>query len=316
MSAREHVVLLAGGVGGAKLAVGLASILPPSALTMIVNTGDDFEHWGLQVSPDLDTVMYNLAGIANPATGWGLSGDTFEALGMVTSYGGPGWFRLGDKDMAASIVRTLLLHQGRTLTEATSALASRLGVAHPILPMSDQPVRTILETDQGDRDFQEYFVRDRWQPVVRNIRYQGADQAAASPQVRSALESATLIVLGPSNPYLSIDPILAVGDIRRQISRSRAACIAISPIIGGQAVKGPAAKLMLELGQQVSPLGVAKHYEDVLKGIILDTIDQDGCASLEALNIRAAARQTLMETPADKARLAGEVLEFSEENFS
>lgn len=316
MSLRDHVVLLAGGVGGAKLAVGLASILPASALTIIVNTGDDFEHWGLHVSPDLDTVMYSLAGIANPETGWGLSGDTFAALDMVTRYGEPGWFQLGDKDLATSLLRTVLLRQGQTLTEVTLALASRLGTAHAILPMSDQPVRTILATDEGDRDFQEYFVRNHWQPVVRHIRYEGADQARATPQVVDAIDAATLIVLGPSNPYLSIDPILAVRGVREQIAGSHAPCVAVSPIIGGQAVKGPAAKLMSELGHEVSVFGVVKHYEEVLKGIILDSIDQDLCRSIEALNIRAAARHILMETPADKTRLAGELLEWIEEHFS
>jgi LPPG:FO 2-phospho-L-lactate transferase len=294
----------------------MASILPATALTIMVNTGDDFEHWGLHVSPDLDTVMYNLAGVANSETGWGLSGDTFEALDMISRYGGPGWFQLGDRDLATSLIRTMLLQEGNTLTEVTSTLAARLGTPYTILPMSDQPVRTILTTDQGDRDFQEYFVRDHWQPVVREIRYEGADQAHGGPQVLSAIEDATLIVFGPSNPYLSIDPILAVDGIRAHITSSRAPRVAVSPIIGGQAVKGPAAKIMGELGYEVSPFGVVKHYEELIKGIILDDIDQHLIDSIDALNIRAAARHILMETPADKTRLAGELLEWAEENFS
>jgi LPPG:FO 2-phospho-L-lactate transferase len=310
---RDHVVLLAGGVGGARLAVGLVGILPPSSLTIIVNTGDDFEHWGLHISPDLDTVMYNLAGIANSETGWGLAGDTFQSLEMMARYAGPDWFRLGDRDLATSLVRTMRLGQGQSLTEVTLALSTRLGVMHPILPMSDQPVRTILDTDRGELAMQEYFVRERWQPAVRSVRYAGAEAAHPTEQVSAALDAATAIILGPSNPYLSIDPILAVPGIRERIVRSRAPCVALSPIIGGRAVKGPAAKMMAELGQEVSSFGVAKHYAGILKGIMLDTIDRDVCPSIEALDIRAVTRHTLMETPGDKIRLAGELLEWTQE---
>lgn len=305
-----HVVLLVGGVGGAKLAVGLAAHLPPEALTIVVNTGDDFEHWGLHVSPDLDTVMYNMAGVANPETGWGLAGDTFEALGMMTRLAGPDWFRLGDRDLATSLLRTSGLKGGKLLTPVTQALSTALGVAYPILPMTNQPVRTMLDTDRGPLAFQEYFVHEHWQPVVSGIRFTGIEDSRPSDQVAAALENATAIILGPSNPYLSIDPILAVPGIRERIARSSAPCVAVSPIIGGRAVKGPAAKMMAELGQDVSSFGVAKHYEGILKGIILDVVDQDRCPQIEALNIRAAARQTLMDTPADKARLGYEVLEW------
>ena len=307
-----HVVLLVGGVGGAKLAVGLAAHLPPEGLTIVVNTGDDFEHWGLHVSPDLDTVMYNLAGVANPEMGWGLAGDTLEALGMMTRYAGPSWFRLGDRDLATNLLRTAALRRGETLTAVTRTLSAALGVAHPILPMSDQPAPTVLDTDQGPLAFQEYFVRERWQPVVRAIRLGGVE-AAPSPQVMAAFEQATAVVLGPSNPYLSIDPILALPGIRSQLASSGAPCLAVSPIIGGQAVKGPAAKLMAELGQDVSSFGVAEHYEDILKGIILDDVDQDECPSIEALGIRAISRPILMNTPADKARLGREMLEWIQE---
>ncbi len=313
MSASDHVVLLVGGVGGAKLAVGLAANLPPSALTIIVNTGDDFEHWGMHVSPDLDTVMYNLAGVANPETGWGLSGDTFEALGMMARYAGPDWFRLGDRDLATSLLRTAMLREGRSLTEVTQTLAAKLGVAHPLLPMSDQFVRTMVGTDQGELAFQKYFVRERWQPVVTSIRFAGVEDARPSPHIIAALDSATAVVLGPSNPYLSIDPILAVPGIRERVVKSGVPCVAVSPIIGGKAVKGPAAKMMSELGQDVSSFGVAKHYEGILKGIILDSVDRARCSSIEALGVRTAVRETLMDTPADKTRLGREVLEWIQE---
>jgi LPPG:FO 2-phospho-L-lactate transferase len=309
----QRIVLLVGGVGGAKLAVGLAANLPPEALTIIVNTADDFIHWGVHVSPDLDTVMYNLAGISNPEMGWGLAGDTREALGMMARYGGPGWFGLGDRDLATSLLRTDLLLKGKLLSSVTHTLRTALGVKHPILPMSDQPVQTLLDTEQGLLGFQEYFVRERWQPVVKAIQFKGIQDARPAAQLAETLEAATAIILGPSNPYLSIDPILSVPGIRERIERSGAPCVAVSPIIGGKAVKGPAAKLMAELGQDVSSFGVARHYEDILNGIILDVVDEAHCPSIEALGIRTATRQTLMDTPADKTRLGRDVLEWVQE---
>jgi LPPG:FO 2-phospho-L-lactate transferase len=309
----QHVVLLVGGVGGAKLAVGLAANLPPEALTVVVNTGDDFEHWGLHVSPDLDTVMYNLAGVANPETGWGLAGDTFETLGMMTRYAGLDWFNLGDRDLATNLLRTAALRRGETLTAVTHSLSAALGVAHPILPMSDQPVPTLLDTDQGPLAFPEYFVRERWQPVVRAIRFSGVEAVRPSPQVEEALRHATAVILGPSNPYLSIDPILSIPGVRDLVAGSGAPCVAVSPIIGGQAVKGPAAKMMAELGQDVSSFGVAKHYEGILKGMVLDDMDQDQCASIEMLGIHSISRPILMNTPADKSRLGRDVLEWIQE---
>lgn len=312
---RKHVVLLVGGVGGAKLALGLSHILPADALTIIVNTADDFEHLGLYVSPDLDTVMYTLAGLANPQTGWGIAGDSFQALEMVERYGGPAWFRLGDRDLATSLMRTCLLHEGRSLTETTQYLCARLGLSHPILPMSDQPVRTQLETDQGTLAFQEYFVHQRWQPVVKAIHFEGSDEARPTQLVSSALEQATLIIFGPSNPFLSIDPILAVPGIRDLIAQAGAPCVAVSPIIGGQAVKGPAAKLMTELGFDVSPLGIAKYYRDLLSGIILDVADQHLCEQIEALGIRCTAQYILMESLSDKINLAKSLLDWIEGNL-
>lgn len=315
MSVCDRVVLLVGGVGGAKLALGLARVLPPQALTIIVNTGDDFEHLGLHISPDLDTVMYTLADVANPQTGWGLADDTFRAMEMVERYGGPAWFRLGDSDLGTNLMRTMLLRQGYTLTEVTQRLCTALGIAHRLLPMSDDPVRTMLETDQGCLAFQEYFVRERWQPIVRSIRYEGAEQASPSPIVVAALEEATAIVFGPSNPFLSIDPILAVPGIRERIAASPAPKVAVTPLIAGQAVKGPTAKLMAELGLEVSVLGVARHYQELLTGIILDEADRDLIPLVAALGIRATAQHTYMTTLSDKISLARSVLAWLEDNL-
>lgn len=315
MSVCDRVVLLVGGVGGAKLALGLARVLPPQALTIIVNTGDDFEHLGLHISPDLDTVMYTLADVANPQTGWGLADDTFRAMEMVERYGGPAWFRLGDSDLGTNLMRTMLLRQGYTLTEVTQRLCTALGIAHRLLPMSDDPVRTMLETDQGCLAFQEYFVRERWQPIVRSIRYEGAEQASPSPIVVAALEEATAIVFGPSNPFLSIDPILAVPGIRERIANSPVPKVAVTPLIAGQAVKGPTAKLMAELGLEVSVLGVARHYQELLTGIILDEADRDLIPLVAALGIRATAQHTYMTTLSDKISLARSVLAWLEDNL-
>lgn len=310
---RAHVVLLVGGVGGAKLAVGLANILPADALSIIVNTGDDFEYLGLNISPDLDTVLYSLAGLANPQTGWGITDDTFQAMTMVERYGGPTWFRLGDRDLGTSLVRTSMLRQGNSLTAVTQRLAAHLGIEQSVLPMTDQLVRTYLETDQGPLPFQEYFVREHWQPAVRSITFEGAENAHPSTVVTQALEQATLIVIGPSNPFLSIDPILAVPGIREQIIKSAASCIAVSPIIGGRAVKGPAAKLMAELGLDVSPIGITRHYEDLLEGIILGMVDSKLCEEIEKLHVRATARDILMTSLVQKTELAESLLHWAEE---
>ena len=316
MSRRDRVVLLVGGVGGAKLALGMAHALPPGSLTIVVNTGDDFEHLGLHVSPDVDTVMYTLAGLANPQTGWGIVGDTFQAMEMVERYGGPTWFRLGDCDLGTNLMRTALLRQGHTLTEATRRLCAALGVEQNLLPMSDDPVRTVLETDRGMLGFQEYFVRERWQPVVRRVWFEGCAEARPSQPVAEALEEAGLIVLAPSNPFLSIDPILSVPGIRERIARVDAPCVAVTPIIAGQAVKGPTVKLMKELGIDASPVGVVRHYEDLLDGIILDRVDGHLVEAIKKHGLCATTAQTLMDTLSDKVHLANTLLEWVEENLT
>lgn len=307
----EHVALLVGGVGGAKLAYGLAEILPPGALSIVVNTGDDFELHGLHISPDVDTVTYTLAGLANPDTGWGLTGDTFAAKEALARLGQPDWFALGDKDIATHITRTAMLKTGKSLSEATAHICGHLGVNHSVLPMSDQPVRTIIETLDGDLPFQEYFVKLGWQPIISGLRFEGAAQARPTAAVSDALDRATLIVIGPSNPLLSIDPILAVPGIREAILSSSAPRIAVSPIIGGQAVKGPAAKIMAELGMEVSPVGVAKHYAKLLTGFILDSEDEHLLTKLENLNLHTGIRNTIMTSPQDKVSLAQHVLDFA-----
>jgi LPPG:FO 2-phospho-L-lactate transferase len=316
MSIREHVVLLAGGVGGAKLAVGLAQVLPPEALSIIANTGDDFQHLGLHVSPDVDTLMYSLAGLANPATGWGVVNDTFQAMEMVRRYGGPAWFRLGDLDLGTNLMRTVLLSEGCTLTGATRRLCGALGVEQALLPMSDDPVRTILDTDEGPLAFQRYFVERQWQPEVRAIRFEGSRSARPGESVMNALDAATVIVFGPSNPYLSIDPILSVPGIREKIEAAQVPRVAVSPVIGGQAIKGPTVKLMKELGIDPSPVEIALHYRNLIDGIILDYADSALCPPIKALGVQATAQQTLMQSNEHKVLLAESLLAWLEEEIA
>lgn len=302
-----NVIALAGGVGGAKLADGLAQVLPPEDLTIIVNTADDFEWYGLHISPDLDTVMYTLAGAANPVTGWGLAGDTFQALEMLGRYGQEIWFHVGDGDLATHVLRTHWLREGLTLTAVTGALARALGVQVTILPMSDAPVRTVVETDEGPLPFQEYFVRRAWQPVVRSIRFEGVGAARPTFAVMATLRSADAVILCPSNPFVSIGPILALPGVREAL-RNAPRVVAVSPIVGGQALKGPAAKMMAELGQPISPVSVAQGYGDFLSGFVLDWADQAEADRIAAMGIRPFVTDTIMRDRADRARLAREIL--------
>jgi LPPG:FO 2-phospho-L-lactate transferase len=307
-----NVVALAGGVGGAKLAWGLAQVLPPERLTVVVNTADDFEHLGLHISPDLDTVMYTLAGLANPETGWGLRDETWSMLRMLTHYAGPSWFRLGDRDLATHVLRSQWLRQGFPLTWVTRELCMLLGVRQAVLPMTDDPVRTIVHTDQGRLPFQEYFVLHRWQPAVESIHFEDIQEARPGQEVIVALRDAHAIVLCPSNPFVSLDPILALPAVRRIITASRAPKVAVSPIVGGRAVKGPAAKMMRELGVEVSPAGVAGYYRDLLTGFVLDRQDELLKTAIAfELGIRTLVTDTVMAADDDRVRLAREVLEFA-----
>jgi LPPG:FO 2-phospho-L-lactate transferase len=299
-----HVVALAGGVGGAKLVDGLARHLPPGALTVIVNTGDDFTRYGLAISPDLDTVMYTLAGLAHPVNGWGLAGDTQQMVGMMRRYGDETWFGLGDRDLATHLLRTQGMAGGQTLSQVTARLAGALGLTARLIPMSDDRVATRVETvEHGTLAFQEYFVRYGWQPTVTRLWYDGADRACPAPGALEALAEATAIVICPSNPLLSIEPILRVPGFRSALERRSAPCVAVSPIIAGQAVKGPAAKLMAELSLEASSVGVSAYYGSLIDGLVVDTADQE-----VAIQQRKLVTNTLMKTFDDRVRLARDVL--------
>jgi LPPG:FO 2-phospho-L-lactate transferase len=305
-----HLLALAGGVGGAKLALGLAGLLPPEALTIVVNTGDDESLHGLHVSPDLDTVMYTLARDVNEETGWGLRGDTWRALDALGRLGGETWFKLGDRDLATHIRRSQLLREGHTLTWVTRYLCQRLGVQHAIVPMSDDPVRTMVETEAGTMPFQEYFVRHRCAPKVRALRYEGAEAARPSVAFAEALARADGVILCPSNPFLSIAPIFAIPGVREKLAAARGARVAVSPIIGGQAVKGPAAKLFEELtGRPASCVAVARLYSDFCTHFVIDREDEQSKSEVEALGYRVTVAKTLMTTEEDKLSLARVVCE-------
>lgn len=300
----RRVVALAGGVGGAKLAAGLAARLPHGALTIIGNTGDDFRHYGLHVSPDLDTVMYTLAGIAHPINGWGIADDTRQMLGMLARYGEDTWFGLGDLDLATNLLRTHWLAQGQPLSQITAHLCERLGVTARLIPMTDDPLATVVYTvAHGKLSFQEYFVRYRWQPTVTRLAYEGAELAQPAAGVLEALEQAEAIIICPSNPLLSIAPILAVRAIREALMARRVPCIAISPIIAGAALKGPTVKIMHELGLRADVAGVASYYDGLIDGFVVDEADRE-----VTLKQRTLITNIRMMTPTDRGRLAEEVL--------
>ncbi len=302
------VLALAGGVGGAKLALGLARALAPERLVICVNTGDDECFHGLHVSPDLDTVMYTLAGLSDPESGWGIGGDTFTALSMLNRYGADTWFNLGDRDLATHIRRTQLLRKGATLSQVTADLCRRLGVAQQIAPMSDDPVRTVLDTDAGELAMQTYFVKRRAGPRVSGIRYAGAEKARPSPAFQAALDEAQIIVYCPSNPFLSLGPILAIPGVETRLKQSSASKVAVSPIVGGAAVRGPAAKIMSELGREVSCVGVASEYRGLCDTFLIDERDAPLGPAIEGLGIRPAAASIIMNNDADKLALARTVL--------
>ena len=301
------VVALSGGIGGAKLALGLARVLKGTELAVIANTGDDFDHLGFAISPDVDTLLYTLAGLADPLRGWGRRDETWTFMAAFEQLGGETWFRLGDGDLAVHVERTRLLAAGETLSAVTDRLRLCLGIAARILPMSDDPVRTWLETDAGWLDFQDYFVRRRCEPRVRTVEFRGADTARPSPDILTALTAGDLraVVICPSNPLLSIGPMLAVAAIRSALANCRAPVVAVSPIIGGQAVKGPTVKMMRELGLDTTPAGVARHYADFLDVLVIDEAD---AASDMPAGVEIVVAPTLMKTLEDRERLARAVL--------
>lgn len=301
------IVALAGGVGGAKLADGLQRVAGEQ-VTVIVNTGDDFELHGMYIAPDLDTVMYTLAGIANPETGWGIAGDTFNNLDMISRFGGEDWFRLGDRDLATHLLRTEMLRGGYGLAQTTAHLAQALGVRARIVPMSNERVTTIVNTNAGDLVFQEYFVHRRWQPVLRSVRFAGIEKANAAPEALEALRSADAVVLCPSNPFVSIDPILGVRGMREALRATRAPKIAVTPIVGGQALKGPAAKMFRELGMEPSAYQVAGHYRGVVDRFVLDRVDETLARPIKDLGMRVWVTDTIMNDVAGRERLAREII--------
>ena len=297
------VVALSGGIGGAKLALGLYRVLPPGELTVIANTGDDFEHLGLSISPDIDTLLYTLGGIDNPELGWGRRSETWTFMAALESLGGGTWVKLGDGDLATHVERTRRLAAGETLSQITDDFRRRLGISARLLPMSDNRVRTRLRTDEGWLDFQEYFVRLRASPIVREVAYAGAAEARANPDFLAALAGVDLelVVICPSNPFLSIDPVLSLPRARDALRACRAPVVAVSPIIGGKAVKGPTAKIMAELGLPVGAAAVARHYEDILDVFIADEADAN---EVEDLGISVRLARTLMSTIEDREDLA------------
>ncbi len=304
------VVVLVGGVGGAKLALGLARVLAPEDLTVIVNTADDTWMYGLRICPDLDTIMYTLSDLVNKDNGWGVAGDTFKTIESMRRYGEDAWFGLGDQDMATHILRTRWLHAGISLTDVTDTLTKKLGIHQQILPMTDAPVATIVDTNEhGEIDFQTYFVKHRWQPTVKSLRLDGIEQAAVTPEIEQAIQQADVLIVGPSNPWLSINPILSVPGMRELIAIRDIPRVAISPIVGGEAVKGPAAKLMVELGHVASAQAVAQYYDTLINGFVFDATDE----IMDVPQRHVTKFETLMKNDEVKVALARNVLEWIQE---
>jgi LPPG:FO 2-phospho-L-lactate transferase len=308
VSAQRPVIAISGGVGGAKLALGLTACLDPSQLLVVVNTGDDFEHLGLHVAPDLDTLMYTLAGLADPERGWGLAGESWQCLDALAALDGPAWFRLGDRDLATHLQRSALLREGHGLCTVTQRLAAALGVRHAMVPMSEDAVRTMVATERGEYAFQEYFVRERCEPRVTGVRFAGVEQARPAPSIRRWLDAAIdpRVIICPSNPWLSVDPVLAVPGLRQCFEGMPVA--AVSPIVGGRAIKGPAAKMMAELGLPVSAFEVARHYQGLVDLFVLDHEDALHVPRVRELGMEVLVTATVMTDLASKRQLALEVL--------
>jgi LPPG:FO 2-phospho-L-lactate transferase len=308
------IVAFAGGVGGARLAVGLAAVLPPRELAIVVNTGDDFEHLGFTICPDLDTVMYTLAGINNRVAGWGRHDERWHFMETLEALGGETWFRLGDRDLAVHVLRTLALTRGMRLSDITRQLTSRFGVRHPVLPMSETPVRTKVITQRGEMDFQEYFVRHGCRPRVRRFRYAGCRNAVVPDPLRVLMAGGRVraVVLCPSNPYVSIAPILAVPEIARWMRQRTFPVVGVSPIVGGAAIKGPAAKMMRELHETPSALGIARHYGALVDGWIIDSRDAALESCIQRLGKKTAVTDTLMSNRAKSIALAMKAVAFAQ----
>jgi LPPG:FO 2-phospho-L-lactate transferase len=305
------IVALAGGVGGAKMAQGLQAALPPGDLTVVVNTADDFELYGLHISPDLDTVMYTLAGVADPVNGWGVAGDTRNTLEAIARYGQEPWFLLGDQDFATHILRTERLRTGMPLSVVTTHLSDALGIQTRIVPMTDDRVATLVETPAGTLEFQDYFVGRRQTDDVLGVDFAGIEEATAHSDALAAIREADAVVIAPSNPIVSVAPILATPGLREALVNTLAPIVAVSPIVGGHALKGPAAQMLTTLGHEVSALGVARLYVDVVDGFVIDEVDRELGPAIELLGPRVLEAATVMGDEADRRRLAVEVLDFA-----
>ena len=305
----HEITALGGGVGASKLLLGLYEVLPPSTLTIIVNTGDDIELHGLKISPDLDIVAYTLAGIVDSAKGWGIRGETFHALKRLAAYGRPNWFNLGDRDLGTHIHRTALLAEGKSLAHAAESIRAALGVKARILPMSNDPVPTIIESDEGSLHFQEYLVKRGAAPVVKGIRFEGVEAARPAPGVLEAIREATRIIICPSNPLISIAPILAVPGVREQLRARKIDVFAVCPLVAGKSLKGPSDKMLLQLGHEATALGVAKLYADFTATFVIDPADKTQAAAIGALGMKVAILPTVMKSRAQKHRLARALLE-------
>ena len=304
------IVVLTGGTGGAKFVQGLQQVLRPEDITVIVNTGDDLGWWGLHVSPDIDSVVYALAGILSSDRGWGVEGDTFSCLDWMKQLGAPGWFQLGDRDLATHLRRTHLLREGRSLAEATAEIAASFGVRSTISPMSNDRVETRVMSSIGDLSFQEYFVRERFQVEVQDVRYAGAESAHAAPGVAEAIMRADVVFIAPSNPITSIGPLLAIAEISEALKKTSATVVAISPIVGGAAVSGPAGALMQAYDLPVSPYGIAKYYRDFVDILVIDKQDA-GITPAKIGEVEIASANTLMKRTEDKAALAWVAMELA-----
>jgi LPPG:FO 2-phospho-L-lactate transferase len=297
-------VLLAGGTGGAKVAHGLQQVLPPGDLTVIVNVADDFEWQGLPVSPDLDTILYTLAGVADPVQGWGVAGDTQVTMGMLERYGADTWFRVGDADLATHLHRATLLRDGASLTDATASLATALGVPSRLLPATDDRLRTVVQTAAGDLPFQDYFVRRRQQDEVTGLRFEGAERARPSTAGLAAIAEAGLVLIGPSNPLVSIGPILAIPGMRQALEAAPGTRIGVSGIVAGKAIRGPADRMLASLGHEPSARGVAEIYRGLLDRFVVDVADAGLAPAIEALGMAVSVLPTVMRSDEDRAQLA------------
>ena len=313
----EHVVALSGGIGGAKLALGLSRILPPQNLSIIANTGDDFEHLGLSISPDIDTLVYTLANLDNTELGWGRRNETWTFMQVLRDIGGSDWFNLGDGDLAFHVERTRRLKAGERLTEITADFCTALGVDYRVLPMSDQPVRTFVNSDHGRLPFQDYFVRLKCEPVVTGLEFAGAEQARLSPEVEALFSGGNLraVVICPSNPLISIEPILAVPDMRQLLASCTAPVVAVSPIVAGRAIKGPTAKMLDELGIGATAAAVAERYSGLIDAIVVEAEDEADVAA-RCCDLVVQPARTVMKSMGDREELARQVLDTADQLFA